>query len=119
MSEVHDQYVRDISLVLDNEEATSERVRLTVARELRYSAGYPDMSPDDYADAIRGGREHEFYGVVGLAVEEVLQDIIEEEATGTAADLLRELVNGLTYALGSAYTPGTDDYAAAYAEVDQ
>lgn len=107
---VEDTYVREISMVLDNDERTHNEVREAVMEALRFQSGYSEMSPDHFEDAIRQGREYEFSDVVGGAVEDVILDHIEQEASGIAADLLRELTQGLTEHLGRAYIPTPDDY---------
>lgn len=114
MSDFIEQYLHEISLTVDNDEAVHGRLVERVCCALYEQCGYQGMTPDDYDDVVRSERTHEFDQVVGMAVEDTLRDEIDEGATGFAHALLREFIQGLTRHLGQDWMPEADDYRAWY-----
>jgi hypothetical protein len=119
-ADVQAQYVWDISLILDNDQASYFDLRSRVFQALRHSSGYSDMTPDDFDSAIREGRAWEFYRVVGGEVDEVLQDMVDSIGGAETVQglLLSQLVGGLTEPLGRRYLMTTGDYRDMYEEAE-
>lgn len=115
MGQIEDRYVQDISVVIDNDQVTYERVRNAINNAIRTQHGHPDLDPDTYDD-LRRNREWELHATVGLAVADEIRAIAKEDTSGITLDLMLQFLDGLENALGDAYVPDAVDYRSWYEE---